>query len=375
VLSRNNQGSANFTADSATSGWIGVTDTQSQPTGVSTFSNVFNLASPQSGVLAGLWWLGSYGNATAGAALDLNGNQISSMGENCGSNGALFYVDDRNGWFNAGSNTLSITLSDPNSEQDAVRLQLLNTLTIDPTVTIDGTGTVTDNYSGEGQELIDNQGTIDADVSGQTLTVDPYAFVNDGTAEATNGGILTIGNSSTNWVNEADGTISAVDSTLNLEGSYANFGTITVTDSAVNLYGFFTLGTLGNFVRQADAGGNGSITLFRTLDLAGNTIDTTQGLWQNLFVNGGTIENGTIIDGPTGTLGFANHGNNTLSDVTVDGGLAVTSADSAGCAFVRLDNGTQILDAAGQNPGNVTMATAASVRPSISSATPISSTT
>jgi hypothetical protein len=50
--------------------------------------------------------------------------------------GSLFYVDDRNGWFQQGTNTLSISLSDPSQEDQGVRLQLLNTLTIDPTVTI-----------------------------------------------------------------------------------------------------------------------------------------------------------------------------------------------------------------------------------------------
>jgi hypothetical protein len=264
--------------------------------------------------------------------------------------GSLFYVDDRNGWFQQGTNTLSISLSDPSQEDQGVRLQLLNTLTIDPTVTIDGTGTVTDNYNGEGQELIDNQGTIDADVSGDTLTVSPYAFVNDGLAEATNGGILTI---NSNWVNQADGTISAVNSTLNLEGSYVNFGTITATGSAVNLYGNFSLGNLGNFERTG-----GSVTLYGMLNLDGQTIDTTQGPWLDLFVSGGTIDpptDDTIIDGPGGTLGFSSSSANTLSDATVEGGLTITSAASAQAAFVRLDNGRQILDAAGQNPGKITI--------------------
>jgi hypothetical protein len=221
VLSRNNQGSASFVADSATSGWIGVADSQSQPTGVTTFSTTFNLADQahaQSEVLAGLWWFGSYGDGTATGTLDLNGHQIAANPGNpcnCNTNGALFAVNDSNGWFTAGTNTLSITLTDPNSEQDGVRLQLLNTVTIDQGVTINGTGTVTDNYNGEGQELIDNKGLIDANLNGQTLTVDPTAFINDGTAQSDGGGNLDIGNPNTGGVNTVwtnDGAISATGS-------------------------------------------------------------------------------------------------------------------------------------------------------------------
>src|SRR5262249_25484298 len=82
----------------------------------------------------------------------------------------------------------------------------------------------------------DVAGTIDANVSGRTLEVGDSSFTNHGLAEATNGGILQIGqnigytSSSSIWTNAADGTISANNSTLVLTDRWTNLGLITATN-------------------------------------------------------------------------------------------------------------------------------------------------
>ena len=171
-------------ADSATSSWIGVNDSVYEPSAPYTFTTTFTVANSADTVMAGLFYIDDTGK------ISLNGNQLlSASGDYSGS---LFLLDGADG-LTTGINTLSVTMTSSDGYYDGTRVQMLAPVTIDPGVTVQGAGTINDNYGGEGQELVDNKGLIDANVSGAWLTVDPTAFINDATAEATDGAALQIG--------------------------------------------------------------------------------------------------------------------------------------------------------------------------------------
>ena len=335
-----------------------------------------------------------------GGSLTLNGVEVNN---DSNYDGTLFLLDSADGLVD-GSNTLSINLTADYYYNDA-RVEMLTSVTIAAGVTVQGSGSVTDNYGGQGQEIVVNQGLIEANVNGSWLYVDPTGFVNEATAEALDGGILSIGGNNgytsggTQWINAAGGVITATDSTLYLTDrwtndgsitatgstvelggsydysdngywvndgtisvtggtlqlgaqnlstdtlpSYVNDGTITATGANIQLYGAETLADMGDISRTG-----GTIELYGSLDAGGATIDTTQGLFQNLALNGGTLASATVLQGAGGELGFANNNNNVLSNDTVEGGLTVASG------FVQLTNGTKIEDASGANPGAITL--------------------
>ncbi|WP_294533083.1 CARDB domain-containing protein, partial [uncultured Rhodoblastus sp.] len=186
----------------------------------------------------------------------------------------------------------------------------------------------------------DHGGVIDANVNGATLRLAPYGLLdNDGTVEATNGATLQIGGNGGSWTNEADGAITVINSTLTLAGPFTNLGTIVATNSAVNLTGTVTLPELGTIQRTG-----GSLQLTGTLDLAGETLDTSQGAFQGLYLNGGAIENGTLVGGG---VSLPWNSANLYSNVEIKGGLTVSNG------FIRLANGATVTDAAGVNPGEI----------------------
>ena len=270
-----------------------------------------------------------------------------------------------------------------------------NTFTIDTGVSVQGQGvfgalaSYYPYYYGTAQKL-ENAGTIDADVSGSTLSVLPGSFTNDGTAEATAGGVLHIGDPNSGggftWTNAAGATVSASHATVQLSGAFTNAGTITATDSAVLLGGYaddsdqgrwtntgtvsttggsLTLGEQNGYndsqdgfsntgvittvgtavalvgtVTTADVGEldrtGGSLTLQGTITNTGATLDTTQGSFAGSQLDGGTISGGTLVDGAGGTLGASSNSSNTLSGVAVQGDLTLSSG------FLNLSNGTTV---------------------------------
>ena len=183
-----------------------------------------------------------------------------------------------------------------------------------------------------GSTLINN-GTINADAGGWTLSINPDNFTNNGTAEATNGGTLAInslncsnaagatlqatGGSTLNlggtWTNAAGGTISVDGSTLNAGGVWTNQGTISATNmSKVNLGGSFATASLSGYSPDATTTTN----LIGTLDNSGATFHpgSYAGSW---YLQGGTIAGGTLdVSG-----GNFNVKNGTLDSVTVSGGV------------------------------------------------------
>ncbi len=191
-------------------------------------------------------------------------------------------------------------------------------LTIGSGITVQCIGNAQPAFLNAGSSTIDNQGIINANDAnanyGITLESGTGSWKNDGTVEATNGGSLTL---TGNWTNNADGSIAVTGSTLNLSGTWSNAGTFTSQGaSSVNLGGTFGLANLGNYTR--DAAGKDTFNVVGTLNLAGQTLNASAGpgLWK---VENGTIENGTIGGGVTfDTVGT---NTSTLQSVTLAGTL------------------------------------------------------
>ncbi|MGE3166740.1 MAG: beta strand repeat-containing protein [Planctomycetota bacterium] len=199
------------------------------------------------------------------------------------------------------------------------------TITFGPGVTLRGR----QGLIGTGTGSFVNQGTIRADVAGQTVQV--ANLTNTGMLQAF-GGTLDLngvtGNLGTAQVNgggilDVDGTYTVNSSltirdasTLTLRGTWVNAGGIAMTDSTVNLGGTFQLSSLATFNRSG-----GTVNLTGTLDLGGNTLafNAATGSW---LLVGGTVAAGTITMAngqslvPTTTAG-------TLSGVTLAGVLTM----------------------------------------------------
>ena len=188
------------------------------------------------------------------------------------------------------------------------------------------------------------------------------AFTNDGLIQATDGTQINLGDGANPWTNEGDGTISADASTLVLNGPFDNQGSINATDgSTLDIYGPFTNEgriwvdssqiNLGGSLTLADLGywdgenysnfntNNVYLQLTGLMTLgAGDTLDTTQGFFRNLIVDGGEIDGGTVVDGWGGTLGFTGDGG-VLAGATVIGqdptGGMVINGGASPCRTTR----------------------------------------
>jgi hypothetical protein len=194
---------------------------------------------------------------------------------------------------------------------------------------LQGSGTVTDQPTGDGASEIVNQGTIAANVNGATLTVAPTDFVNQALMTATNGGTL------------------AIDA-----GTWANTGTISVTGSTLDLGGTFSTSALAGI---SDNGG--TVNLTGTLNNAGSTLSVGTGstlgvltLDTGSFINGGTIADGGGGIGFTGDYTVENTGP-TLSNVTYEGALNVTQPDET----VFVAHGLTLEGASGTGPGTLNL--------------------
>ena len=223
------------------------------------------------------------------------------------------------------------------------------TLTIGPNITVQGTegGTITGYYS---QDSVVNQGTIDADASGQTITVSAGSaatLTNQGTMEAVSGGILGVSGawSSTGTVTETGGSlnlsgtwsntmaITATGGTLNLSGTWSNPGTITDTSCTLTTSGTWsdagtitvtnsTLNLGGTFTTPVISSSGSTVNLTGTMNNAGNTLALSSGSWNVL---GGTIDDGTVTASGGSELVLTSSGG-TLNGVTVNGPLDLTAS-------------------------------------------------
>jgi hypothetical protein len=194
---------------------------------------------------------------------------------------------------------------------------------------VQGSGTVTDQPTGDGASAITNEGTIAANISGTTLTVSPTDLLNQGLMTATNGGTL------------------AIDA-----GTWANAGTISVTGATLDLGGTFGPAALAGV---ADNGG--TVNLTGTLNDAGAILSVGTGSTLGVLTLdvGSVIEGGTIADGGGG-IAFAGDSNGglsgpTLSGVTYDGTLNFNPFAET----VFIANGITLAGAGGSGAGSINL--------------------
>ena len=169
-------------------------------------------------------------------------------------------------------------------------------------------------------------GTINANVSGQSLNVDPGSggLTNAGLMEATNGGTLQInGNYGQGFTNTGAGTMQAMDgSTLLIDEASITGGTLSTS-------------------------GTGLIQIYRGTDASGFTNVTSTGL---LFVDGTVDLTGTFTN--RGSVTFGSNGGNggitiaTVGDVSLNGGGTITLTSGSdltgdGGTLTNVDNTIQ----------------------------------
>ena len=146
-----------------------------------------------------------------------------------------------------------------------------------------------------------NNSTINANVSGQTLLINPSAAsTNTKVMEATNGGTLEL--SGVSWTNTgatitaATGSSVILNSTSITGGTLSAVGTGTINSDNVSLN---TLTTSGNFI----VGNNTTTTLTGTITNNGTMTLNSTGNTTELSINGNVTLAGTgsVILGGTGT--------------------------------------------------------------------------
>ncbi len=285
--------------------------------GLLTFSN------SGSNVMNNVQVIGGFAIANANGILRLDGGtQISGTVNLSAANTLLA--------FNQDATMTGLTVNMGSAGINAfVSVEGNHTVTLDNTVFLHGVGNIGQARIIGGNRTLINQGTISADLSGQTLTINPVNFTNQGTLNAINGAILTLSGNVTN-----SGTIVANASTLNLNGTFTggSTGVVNATNSAINLGGNFTTAGLNQITRVG-----GTLTLSGTLNNAGTNFALTPALGV-LTLNGGTISGGTVDNTGGQALAFSNSGSNILNNVIVNGGLTISNSNGT----VRLDGGSQI---------------------------------
>ena len=218
-----------------------------------------------------------------------------------------------------------------------------NTLTNQSTIT--GAGTI-----GNGTGLVlSNSGTINANVSGQTLLLNPGASTNTGTLEATNGGTLVLSGAS--WTQTSPGTITAATGSAVVlkNGVTVTGGTLTTSGTG------FVYGDGANLVGVTNTGqfevqNNNVTNISGTINNTGTiTLDSTT-TWTYLQLNG----NATLTGSGTLVLGSANIYNVIQ---TATSGLTLTNQSTIqgegtignGTGLIVSNSGTINANVSGQN--------------------------
>ncbi|MCX6880142.1 MAG: hypothetical protein NTW21_41020, partial [Verrucomicrobia bacterium] len=209
-----------------------------------------------------------------------------------------------------------------------------NTLTFGPTLVARGAGSIGQAHFVGGTSTLVNQGRVSSDLAGQTLTINPSVFSNQGIAEALAGATLTF--QSADWNNAAGGILygNGAGSILNFYGNFSNAGTILLADSTLNLYGTCTTAGLG--LAGFNHSGTSEVNLIGELDNTGSTfaLTATTGDWT---LAGGRIIGGTITEADGAKLLFPNNGSNRLDGATFTGDLLLNQPGAG--HLVRLQNG------------------------------------
>jgi hypothetical protein len=330
------------------------------------------LATTTTGILNGVTLTGTlafdqYGShATVTGGMTLNGGTI-LIGDNQNDYGYLSFDGGNQtlggtGTVLFGNNIYNFLQAGPTLGSD---------LTIGPNILIHGnTGSVgySTGFGGSTNVTFTNQGTIEADVSGGTITLDGNDWTNTGTVQATGGANLDLFSTSATapgWTSSTPVTISG-GGTLDLRGDDWTTSGITLNASTLNLggpSGTFTVAGMGTFDRTG-----GTVNITGTLDNTGQTLslDATTGPW---LLAGGGISGGTVAtSGPdtliATTLGGTLSNGVTLSGtfdlsasygsyasvnggLTLAGGTVLIGNNSNNYAVLRFDGGSQTLGGTG----------------------------
>ena len=226
-------------------------------------------------------------NANGVARLD-NGTQISGTVNVSGTNSLLA--------FNQDGTVVGLTINLGTATTGAfVSVEGNHNLTLDSGTFIHGIGNIGQARLIGGTNNLINLGVITSDVSGQTLTINPNSFTNQGTLNATNGATLTVAGP---WT--SSGTIQNVGSgTLRFNGTGSSSGTVNVGSGSLVVGGTFTQ-TAGTF---QVAGGSVS---------SGNALNFQGGLLTGTGSITAAIMNNAMMQPALGGTGLAITGNVTL---------------------------------------------------------------
>jgi hypothetical protein len=304
------------------------------------------LALSQIGTLDGVRLDGN-ANIVLGSILNLTNGLVLNGAVTIVDTGSLTFVD-------SGTHAQSVTTTSAGSivfsntnntgliVQSPVNPAVAQTVTFGPGITVRGArGLIGSSGAPAANEIWVNNGTINADVSGATITLNTASWTNNGIWQASNGGVLTI--SSTNWMNH---------------------GTITETNSTLNLGGGFTTAGVGNYNRSG-----GFINVSGMMNNIGNTLalNDTTGSWQ--VVTGGTIRGGTVTTMGAARLNSVLSQVGTLDGVRVDGNvnvalgsiLNVTNGLVLNGTMTIIDTGSLTFLDSGTHAQSVTTTSAASI--------------
>jgi hypothetical protein len=226
----------------------------------------------------------------------------------------------------------------------------VQTLTLGSNVQVHGTnGAITTSvFAGNGAEKLVNQGSIQADVSGGSITVhlnsnDADAITNAGTLAALNGETLNINSNVTNTGTIKSANSGSESSLINLDASITNTGgQITVADANSRIsqngigIGGGTITNAGGEFFVANSGGNvlNGVTVNGNLDLSNTGVERVFG---GLPLDGtATIDQGGVLsfqDSQTlsgnAVILFGGNGNNRLSVDNGSGGVQTLTIGSS----------------------------------------------
>lgn len=301
--------------------------------------------------------IGTLTLSNAGDSASLNNNVLLTLGGNVSNAGTITFNGNGNntGFYLGGSVTLSgsgtVVMAAGGTDTDIIYGASASVLTNQSTIT--GTGTI-----GSGSINVTNSGTINANISGANLLINPDTCSgctnsNTGTLEATSGGSLTLAGGT--WTNTGGTIKAATGSTVNLQGNVSiTNGTLTTSGTGVindvggNDIFLNNVTNSGAYVMQNNALTeiSGTITNTGTMTMQGAGNSTGFYLTGNAILAGsGTIamtpgsSNTDVIYGASGTVltnqttiqGAGNIGNGQVALVNASNG--VINANASGVAL------------------------------------------
>ncbi|MGH7937057.1 MAG: hypothetical protein ACREFG_00990, partial [Chthoniobacterales bacterium] len=203
------------------------------------------------------------------------------------------------------SSTLSDALINMDGSNVSFGLSRDITLTLDSSTTIRGMGSIRSDLQFSGVGTIINQGTIVADLSGQTLTINPDSFTNEGSVRAINGGKVNFTTAYTQTAGSLEVAASTISSNTALQ----------INGGSLSGYGQINAAIMNNAMLRPELGGSGlnvtgAVTLLSSSTLSLQIGGLTQGSqYSFLNVNGATQLGGTLVVSFVNSF-EANPGNN-----------------------------------------------------------------